>query len=390
MKRIVSCAAGLVMMAAGQVQAIETKIGMEVWGRYTAHMSNATWQRLANNTSQFAIERGYFNVQPKFNDSISGRFTIDVYSKRVTVTDTYIDTSKNKRTTVTNSSGKLVNVITNVSTTSSSRIVNEGATVRLKYAWVDFKLSEGFPLPESQVSVGLIKHIFGTIYDWDYPMVEKAIEDKYGYAASADYGVSLNGYIPMGFGEYALSLYNGEGYTKTGTDVEENPEWCGNVRLIPIPGVTVGFSYSKEHKRTSSQALTFIEKGREMMAGVLRFNMFQPLDIWMEALQNFAGAGTLDRAYMVFGQFSLMPFLGIDFELTGRYDILTTETKSRDDLISAIGGLNCNILRDDSGAPQMVLMMNWDRTGKFNTRDRQVQDKLLVQLKYKFGATIAN
>jgi len=164
----------------------ETKVSMVLWNRYTAEVSGGEI-----NESAFSLERGYFRVEPMFNDKIKGRFNIDLFSD-----DAALD----------------------------------GAGLKLKYAYLDF--SEVLPIPESKISVGLIKHYFGTVYDWEYISIEKALEDKEGVASSTDYGFALYGYIPNGYGEYAISVLNGEGYKKIGDDLDKEPEIAANFSVI--------------------------------------------------------------------------------------------------------------------------------------------------------------
>ncbi len=376
-----------ILVSVSTLQAIQTKLGMEVWSRYTAQVYNGRW--LGNNDavypdSYISIERGYFNVQPVISDYISGRFTIDIYSKRQT---SKIYTTS---TTVTNKGGSKSSVIDGAK--SSDLDINPTRTgLKIKYAWLDFGMAEWFPLPDSKVTVGLMKHIFGTIYDWDYPLVEKALEDKYGFVKSADYGVSLNGYLPMGYGEYAISAYNGEGYERTGSDLDENPSVVGNLRITPYPGITIGGSYSIEKRRNKVDTTGIVNsgRGREVYAAIARINVYQPLDIWGEHLQQFTGAGGRDRASMLFGLLKLNPFIGIDLEVAARYDIIVTEAKNSGDKTSAILGINYNIVNDEKGSPILTAQLNYDKTQSFNEARKPV-DTIYAQLKWKFSSTIEN
>ncbi|MEJ2356368.1 MAG: hypothetical protein P8Y62_10840, partial [candidate division WOR-3 bacterium] len=136
---------GFLIVVTASLTAMETKVSMTLWNRYTADLTGGEL-----NESVFSLERGYFRVEPTFNDKIKGRFNIDLFSD-----DDALD----------------------------------GAGLKLKYAYLDF--SEVLPIPESKISAGLIKHYFGTIYDWEYISIQKALEDKEGVASSTDYGFAL-------------------------------------------------------------------------------------------------------------------------------------------------------------------------------------------------------
>ncbi|MBN1899407.1 MAG: hypothetical protein JW827_11570, partial [Spirochaetes bacterium] len=176
----------------------ELKLSMELWNRYTATIQNNAWTK-----RQFSLERGYLGLEPKLTDKISGRFTIDIY-------------------------------------TDNKGDYKEAAGLKLKYAYLDF--NGLIPIPDSKVSLGLVKHYFGFIYDWDYTTIEKSFEDVESVVKSTDYGMVLFGYLPMGLGEYALSMLNGEGYSKGGSSVNTQPSYEGNIRLIPLPGFQLGGS----------------------------------------------------------------------------------------------------------------------------------------------------
>jgi len=191
---------------------MKTKVSMTLWNRYTADLTGGEL-----NESVFSLERGYFRVEPTFNDRIKGRFNVDLFSD-----DDALD----------------------------------GAGLKLKYAYLDF--SGVLPVPGSKISVGLIKHYFGTVYDWEYISIEKALEDKEGVAASTDYGIALFGYLPGGYGEYAVSLLNGEGYKKTGGDLDKQPEIAANLRIVPLSGITIGGSVLYENDDSDRLAYALV------------------------------------------------------------------------------------------------------------------------------------
>jgi len=312
------------------LKGMETKISMTLWNRYTAEMVDGE-----PNKSAFTLERGYFRVEPTFNDKVKGRFNIDVFSS-----DKFTD----------------------------------GAGLKLKYAYLDF--SNVLPIPESSINVGLIKHYFGTIYDWEYISIEKALEDKEGVAASTDYGLALFGYIPGGYGEYEISVLNGEGYKKTGGDLDKEPEFAGNIRIVPLPGVTLGGSVLYEND----------ESERLAYAGVGHFSK-GPFELWGEYLVQDKSDVT-SSGFMVMPILKLKSLTNIDVDIVGRFDMWDGNTDVTDDgHMVVIGGLNWNLVRDEKNAPQVFLQIQGEKT-IFEDEIKSDINRLMIQLQWSFSNTI--
>jgi len=200
----------LLISFAGSLTAGETKLSMEIWNRYSANLDGTTLT-----SGLFSVERGYFSLEPVISDNLKGRFTLDFFSS-----DKFAD----------------------------------GVGIKMKYAYVDFKT----PVPDMSLQAGMIKTYFGTIYDWTYATIDKSFDDKNKIVSSADYGIAASGLIPAGFGEYAVSIYNGEGYSKTGSLADANPAFAFNLRLIPLTGITLGGSvlYEDHSLLTTPDSLT--------------------------------------------------------------------------------------------------------------------------------------
>ena len=312
-----------------------TKLSMELWNRYT-------FERIAGETekSAFSLERGYFRLEPTFTDKIKGRFNLDFFAS-----DKYSD----------------------------------GAGMKLKYAYIQF--SDIIPIPESNLSAGLDKIYFGTVYDWDYVTIEKALEDKEKVTSSADYGLFFSGLIPNGYGEYAISLINGEGYSKAGSKVNINPSPVVNLRLIPLTGVTFGGSILYEKAGFLDTAKTEYDK-RMVYAGVARF-AFGPLDAWFEYLaQDYAGKKS--------NGFMIMPVLRFvkPLDIVFRFDNWDPNTDNDNDAYrTLIGGFNWNILHDSNGVPSLFVQTNWQRK-MYEDSEKDPVDALMVQLRWKFSNTL--
>jgi hypothetical protein len=314
----------------------ETKISMTLWNRATVERESGEFTE-----RYFSLGRGYLRIEPKFTDRIKGRFNVDFFSD-----DDALD----------------------------------GAGLKLKYAYLDFK--ELIPIPESKVTAGLIKSYFGTIYDWNYITIQKALEDKEKVTSSTDYGMALYGYLPEGYGEYAISVLNGEGYKKTGSDVNLNPAYQANVRLIPIPGVTIGGSVRYED--VSFDPDTSISNLVYAGVGHLAFG---PFEVWGEYLVKDLEE-TKSQGFMVMPIVKLGKLSGVDVDLVGRYDNWDANADVDNDGHSRIiAGFNWNILRDAKGKPQVLLQVNGERT-TYEDASKDPVDKLMMQLRWAFSTKI--
>lgn len=311
----------------------ETKISMTIWNRATVKRESSEFTE-----RYFSLERGYLRIEPKFTDKIRGRFNVDFFS---------------------------------------DEDANNGAGLKLKYAYLDFK--ELIPIPQSKMTVGLIKNYFGTIYDWNYTTIQKALEDKEKICSSTDYGIALYGYLPQGYGEYALAVMNGEGYKKTDGDVNMNPKFQANLRVIPIPGVTIGGSVFYEDvpfiPDTSMSNLTF--------AGVTHL-VVGPLEAWGEYIYRDKEE-TVSHGFMVMPIFKLAKLTGADVDLVGRYDYWDKNKDVDDDGHSRVtAGLNWNILRDAKNKAVIMLQTNWERT-MYEEEGKDPKDLYLIQLRWSYS-----
>ncbi len=338
MRRLFLCV--FLFVVALNVSGVETKIKAEFWNRYTVKMENMDIKN-----SYFSLERGYFTLEPKFNENVKGRFTLDFFS-------------------------------------ALNKDFKDGAGIKLKYAYIDFvKL---IPYVYANLSAGLIKHFFGTIYDWNYTTIDKALEDREKIASSTDYGISINGIFPAGYGEYHFSVLNGEGYKKSLTDVNMFPEYCANIRIIPFPGITIGGSYLYENKAIHPDSTAKI---RSAYAGVGRLK-FGPVDFWGEYLQGKTVDST-SSGYMLMPVISLSKITKLDFDFVIRYDFWEPyKDNVKTDIFRKLTvGFNWNILRDESYKPELFIQVNAERTFYEDTT-KNATDLVMVQLRWIISNTI--
>jgi len=347
----------------------ELKITGEMWNRWTMEGGKAPGD--SSNTilkNYFSLERGYLGLEPKFSETVKGRFTIDIFS---------------------------------------SDASNDGAGLKLKYAYLDF--SNLIPIPDLTTTIGLQKVYFGTIYDWNYDLIGKAPSDEYKIANSSDYGITFNGYIPKGWGEYALGIYNGEGYKNYGANLKDNiePAFLANLRLTPVGGITIGGSImanSNGRNKPLADNTTNPNYNQQLLTdGLLRL-AYGPLDLWIEYLnkkvsysEEFSIKDYTANCLSIFPTVKLKKLIGQDLDLVGRYDRWDeTDNPANQNLLNCItAGLNYKFMHDESANPAMQLQLNYvykyyDEEESSAQYANKLKDTstLMLQLKWRFNNTI--
>ena len=324
---IVSFVSSPVFLMGGETG--ETKVSMLLWNRYTNQIVDGDVLK-----SELALKRGYFRIEPTLTDKIDGRFNLDFFSDETSTT---------------------------------------GGGVRVKYAYLSFR--DFLPIPESKISVGIIQHYFGFGYDWEYITIEQVLEEVEGVAKSADYGIALSGTIPGDKGIYSVAMYNGEGYTSTGSDLDLNPEILGNLRFFPVSGLTLGTS-----------ALYLTDDSKLALIGLGRFSK-GPFEFRGEYL--FQNKDDIKSSgFLLMPIIKLRELMNTDVDIVGRFDMWDTNTDIDDDgHTRIIGGINWNILRDANDKPQVILQIQ----GQKLLYENEMPDAnlLMVQLQWGFSNIIA-
>ena len=186
----------------------ETKIYGYNWFRYTLGYDNAS-----EKTSAFEVKRTYIRVKTS-GEGYEGNLTVDYEN------------------------------------TAELNNVNFGTWV--KNAYVDLKSLPLLMDAGMALRVGLQGVPFGTIDTWEYPLIEKAIEDKLKLVDSADYGVTLRGYLPMAFGNFEAGIISGSGYKKAEANLDKSV--IASVNIVPITGIYARGSYLGHQIGEDSQA----------------------------------------------------------------------------------------------------------------------------------------
>lgn len=383
--------------------AVETKLSGEFWGRWineTAKKKDSSANYTDKMVSNYlSLERGYLGLETKFSEMTKARFTIDIFT--TDKSHEYIQDS-------------LQTILPVEAITSPNKFGSvDGAGLKIKYAYVDF--TGLVPVPDLTLSAGMQKVYFGTIYDWNYTLIGKAPTDEYKVANSADLGLTLNGYIPHGYGEYALGVYNGEGYKKVATSLKENIDFAylANLRLTPLPGITLGGSYMNNTvgraKALDGDGLNSSYEKQQLMDGLIRL-AYGPLDVWGEYITKKVEfpnetSASKTKEYTATGLsivpiISLQDYINTDVQLVGRYDswdesdrILADKARSK--LSAMTFGANYNFLHDESAVPAMQLQLNYttksyDEGSSHSdfTDGKKDTSQINLQLKWRFANTL--
>lgn len=313
-----------------------TEFAGENWFRYAQ-------TRYDNNTqeSEFAVERVYFRWNYKHTENLESRITTEFFA-------------------------------------SDNDADANGTGLKLKDAYVKFR---GI-IPYGDITVGLQKQYFGRVYDWEYWPIVKAMGEMYGVIrGSRDFGVSIGGNIPKGFGTWRIEAVNGEGYKKSGSKINTELAYLADLRVILISGFTVAGSAINENagypyeKRMYYSGLGRIVKG--------------PIDIWGQYLGGQTGDPdnpTKQMGYMIFPKFNIKPITDIDMEFFGRYDYWDQDTDTDDDgSYLYVGGLNYFFSRREKGKPGVMLQIAFERS-KPELADSEPSDQIMAQLRWEWSS----
>ncbi len=302
------------------------------WLRYT--YENPTTPEVEENAHFFSIERGYVRWKTSTSPvAVSG--TIDFSQKE--------------------------------DATSAS-----DWNVRLKYAQADWTLPGiSKSIPDAKLMLGLQKIYFGIIGLWEYPLIEKSMEEVEGKMNSADLGLSFYGLIPAGYGEFDFQLFNGNGYTHV-TENNTNKALCGDLSLIPLPGVMLKGSiwYAKKPQETDS--ITIVQADQNRYVGVLQIKR-GPVTVSGEYLMT-RDYETDGMGYSGFAEVALNRSLS----LLGRYDFFdpnTDEDNNGHNLI--IGGINWFV------SPVLLIQTDY-QIKSYENEETESTDKVMVQCKYSY------
>ncbi len=301
------------------------------WMRYT--YENPTTPDVEENEHEFAIERGYVRWKTK-GEPVSFSGTIDI-------------TNKAKATSASD------------------------WNFRLKYAQADWLLPYiSKTIPEAKLMIGLQKVYFGFMDIWEYPVIEKNLEEAEKKTNSADLGLGFYGLIPAGYGEFAVQVFNGNGYSNV-TENNTNKALCSNLALIPIPGIMLkGSLWLAKTPQIIDSVETQVDQNRYV--GLLQLK-YGPATIVGEILlskdHNTEGFG-----YSAFGELMLKTYLS----LLARYDVWDKNKEQTNDAHNRIiAGINYAV------ANNLLIQTNYQIKG-YEDPEKEAEDKVMVQFKYSY------
>lgn len=367
----------------------QTEFEHNGWFRYT---NQSTKFQVTKPTSEkFALERGYLRFSHQWSSMFFTKFTVDIFSS-----DKYA----------------------------------EGATVRLKEGYADIAVPF---LKDFFLTPGLQKHYFGLIYSWDYTHPDKSLADDRGVCASADYGVTLNGFLPAGLGELQLGVYNGEGYKYAGKYVNTSPELLGNLRLTPFSGLMVGFSaftnpsdmslYKNDKKGRLTEGTNLLYMNADT-ANTNRFAVapvakiaFGPFSLLGEYVSygytrefsyytiNRDSTGQVVDSTLVtktkdyqMGGIDLMPLVtlaGRRLEVYGRFTTWQRKDQSGDSMpvnkshsfVRYGAGANYHFIRRDKGKPGLEFQFAWSRE-QSQVENADPKDVFMAQVRFEWNLVV--
>ncbi len=291
----------------------------------------------------FSVDRGYVRYAYQFTDTIKGQWTADFFSAK-------------------------------------TGDFKDGAGIKLKESYVDLPIG----ISDGKLTVGLQKNYLGLIYDYDYRIIEKEFIDRNGIDASADNGLVLNGYFPMGYGTYAVGLYNGEGYKKAlSPDVNTELAVVADARFIVIPGLTIGASYKRDLQGTVAATGNNAYNTNHLMVGMVR-TAYGSFDMWGEYInQKIDTYSTTTNKFTGIKKkgFSLLPSFQVnaDWTVLARYDSWDPNTDTANDKVNTIiAGVNYLVTKG------VLLQLNYQQDKPENSAVATTT-QYLAQLAWSFS-----
>jgi hypothetical protein len=310
-KAIVLVLAFVFILSAAAMAEVETKFYGYQWVRY-----DLQYLGTAETASMLNIPRTYLRWKIKDADmGYEGNLTLDInntqYGQGVTIT---------------------------------------GATGSIDWAvWVKYGYITLNKLPFLQdmgmaVKAGIQPVYFGAVDTWDYPVIERSLEDRSGVMCSADNGLALTGKFPADWGGYEVAMYNGGGYKK----LEDNAEKAGLASLLisPMPEIYGRVSFY----RNLTNALGSAAQIFTATAAIAGFKIGQVEGFGEYLVKNSAkdaaavpGKSGVGEGWSIFLNYHVINELA----LLARYDNWNPDTfVALDEMNTFIAGINYVIAKD--------------------------------------------
>lgn len=180
----------LLFVHGAKVVAGETTVGAEVHAQWLLHLND---QGLGKNFNSFTVQRGWLTVDHTFSEKYSANLILEAFPDGDGVSD--------------------------------------GWKMRLRSAY----LQANKVLPYTDVRFGMHGLLWMDKVEsvWGLRYVDAVSLNKLGYMSRADFGFSLIGNCPGGFGTLALQVLNGGGYTESERNKYKNFVLYGEFHPFP-------------------------------------------------------------------------------------------------------------------------------------------------------------
>ena len=294
------------------------------WDRYTAAYTDSS-----ETGSGFTIPRTYITTQLK-SDDYEGRLTLDINN---------------------------VQYAQGATSTATTGTIDWGIWV--KYGYVDLINMPYFKMADLRVRIGQQPVYFGEIDTWQYPIIEKSLEDVLSLVSSADQGFAVVGNLPMGYGDYQIEATNGSGYKQI--DGNLGKQITGSINIVPVAGVGLRYSYLSNNTgenrliASTGQPSTLFA-ANEVQALAINYST-GPIEGYLEGVQaEKKDSGTTSGILQ-----ACSAYLGLKVidqaQVVLRIDTINPDTKvQRDEYNRYIAGVNYFI------AKNCTLQLNYEMT----------------------------
>ena len=277
------------------------------WDRYTA-----TYTDNSETGSGFSIPRTYITTQLK-SDDYEGRLTLDINN---------------------NQYGEIVN---------AAALPAQGSVdwaIWVKYGYVDLINMPEFKVADLKLRIGLQPVYFGEIDTWQYPTIEKTVEDLLSLVSGGDQGLAVLGNLPMGYGDYQIEFTNGAGYKKV--ENNDGKQITASINIVPLPGIGIRYSYLSNN--TGEDGLTYGQPSKLFAAneveGLAINYSTGPIEGYLQAIQ----AETKDSATTSGILQACSAYLGVKVidqaQVVLRIDTINPDTKADKNLASGSAPYN--------------------------------------------------
>lgn len=346
------------------------------WLRYEYKLIGSS-QDSVSDTSGFSIPRTYLRWKVADKDAgYSGNITLDVVMTKGG--QQISTTTASTGATDADGSGNTITVEHSHTYEKASGKIDWALWV--KYGYVEFTKIPLLSDINAKLITGLMKVYFGVVDTWEYPLIEKALEDRYHVVSSADLGCGITGYLPFDLGNYQVALYNGSGYKKLESNVEKR--YIASMTLVPIAGLYMRASYLKDITSNFGAVPSQHYSSTALVLG----GATGPIEGWVEYLVKNDDSkyvqGSKSGVALGYAGFIKMDITDL-FDVNFLYQEFDADTKVNNDEVQTFStGINFYVAGGKKGT---IIALNYQLDNKkFATQDSERTNKWLVQTKWNY------